>query len=1169
MKGRSLQRFGAYVTDGEPISGGMGTVHSARHEHSGARVALKLPRGDGEDAAERIRQESALLARLSRGGHPGVPVLLDSGTHGGVPWYAMQFVDGITLRTFADDLWSIPPRASSSGSPGARRQRPEAANGQLERVRRVGSNVARVLSSIHSDGFVHCDCNPNNVIITPEGHAVLVDFGSATAAFSVDSRRELARGLAGSHGTVGYVAPEQLLGHSVDSRCDLYALGCILYELCTGRTPFAAGDARSLVARHLYDEPAPPGSLVHGLPASLEQLILGLLEKDPRARPAFAADVVHQLSREDGDKERPSGRPAGAMFLHRSSLVGRDDIIERLLDAARDAAAGRGGWVVVSGESGIGKTRLVAELGQRLAGQPLRAFYGSCSARTIEGLPVAASSPLEPFRAFLRGSLDRAMAPSVEWLERIGPHLAVLAAYEPELLAHPNIAAIEVPSLPGALGRKRVLRALRECLVDLARVAPVLLVLDDLHAADELTLEFLASEHMLELRSEPVLFIGTRRVEQVDDELAAIIAANARADVTLPRLAAPEVRLLVKEMLAEDFPPNAFVDYLHQQSEGNPFFVAEYLRVALETGAISRAASSKWSFPEVNAGSRPYANLSTPDSLMALAELRLSSVAERDRGHLQVAALLGRDFDPELLEQILERVTGQQRASARATLHEFVRLQLLAVHSHGHYRFAHDKLREAVARGIEPAAAAALHRAVAEQLEERPHDGSAHGGLDADIGLHWAFAGQPARAVERLKIAARRADEIHAHQQAIDLYALAIEQSLAAAASPAPTDGAAPIDGTDAIHLSEQLADLLTRTAKHERARRQYAFSIERAPQSRGLTLARLWRKYAETHIKVHEHKQALQALARAEAFLEERPAEHDADVERAQEWIALQQARLTIHYFSDPHGAETERLVKLMLPAVERHGSPDQKSYFFQCVANERAGRQRYRFSGDIITLERSALAELESVKPAPVLQLGLARFDLAFMLLLGGRAECEEALPLLLEALACAEQFEDMTLLARSLTYLSIACRRLGDRERTVQYSTRARQVAEVAEIKPYLGAAAANLGWNAWLEDREDDALTFVREARSWWSRAEHVFPFQWLANWVLLDVQSNSDDFEAAEATLDDLLGPMQQTMPLRLEEALLAAKARCAARDPMPAERALRGALDLAREGLYV
>ncbi|MFI0408098.1 protein kinase [Actinomadura sp. 3N508] len=260
----------------EPIGrGGMAEVWCAEDVSLGRRVAVKLldpvspgtgTRDEsGGTAGERVWREARGAARLV---HPNVVQVYDVAADGDRVFLVMELVTGRDLAAIIDERGPLTPT----------------------RTARLGAQAARALAAAHTAGVVHGDVKPANLLLSDDGVLKLTDFGIARP---LPVTTEKAGGKV--VGTAGYLAPEVALGHPPGKASDLYALGCVLYELSTGQPPFTADTSVSMLHRHLHDPPVPPARLRPDIPPDLEQVILRLLAKHPDGRTGDATRVAEVL----------------------------------------------------------------------------------------------------------------------------------------------------------------------------------------------------------------------------------------------------------------------------------------------------------------------------------------------------------------------------------------------------------------------------------------------------------------------------------------------------------------------------------------------------------------------------------------------------------------------------------------------------------------------------------------------------------------------------------------------------------------------------------------------------------------------------------------------------------------------------------------------------------
>ena len=692
------ETIGEYGIVGVLGRGGMGVVYRAVHRDSGEAVALKTVLLPDEQFLQRIRREIQALARIQ---HPGVVRIVDQGLEDGLPWYAMELLEGTELRQGAVSV----PAADAWVDQDA-----------LVQVLTLLRRLCAPLAFLHGEGIVHRDLKPGNVIVRPDGMPVLVDFG-LVAEFGASVGRETATADLLAAGTPTYMAPEQISGTFVDARADLYALGCMLYELLTGRPPFVEDTPLRLAMAHMSEPPRPPSERVSGLPPEMDELLVRLLAKRPEDRLGYAEDVAAALARLGADNGLGTGAPRPRVYLYRPGFAGREDALQQLESRLGDLGEGRGALVLVSGESGVGKTRLVLEAARAADDRELQVLVGEAR--------DGAARPLEPLRKPLQAIADRCRELGEEETARlVGDRGAVLARYEPSLAQLPGGAGRRIPvDLPPDAARERLFGHLAETFSALAEGRPLLLIIDDLQWADDLTLGFLASlARGNQLGGRAVLVVGTYRSEEVDEGLARLLAEPGIDSLGLDRLEEEGVGTIVGDMLALPIPPARLVQFVARQSEGNPFFVGEYLRTAAQEGLIFRDGAGRWQVVQYRGpGGRDdeFAALPDPGSLRDLVSRRLEALSPDAQRLAEVAVVVGREGPLDLIQA----VAGMDDSILDLAFAELIRRHVAEEPAPGVLRFVHDKLREATYGAQEPGHLRALHQRVAEILDARPREG--------------------------------------------------------------------------------------------------------------------------------------------------------------------------------------------------------------------------------------------------------------------------------------------------------------------------------------------------------------------------------------------------------------------------------------------------------------
>jgi len=287
-------RIGHYIIQ-EPLGqGGMARVYKGYQEHLDRIVAIKvLPSYYAADPnfVSRFKREAQAMARLS---HPGIVTVHDAGEQDGRLYIVMAYMSGGTLKSRMDHQM------------------------ELAEVLPVVRQVADALQYAHQRSIIHRDVKPVNVLLDGDGRAVLSDFGIAKVMESAE--HHLTRPGAGV-GTPEYMSPEQCRGGSVDARCDIYALGVMIYEMMSGRTPFQSDNYTALAHAHIY-EPVPPPTLFNPrISLAVQAVILRALAKEPGQRFRQATDLAAALEHAANSSQAGAGGMPGQFGSEQQVLL--------------------------------------------------------------------------------------------------------------------------------------------------------------------------------------------------------------------------------------------------------------------------------------------------------------------------------------------------------------------------------------------------------------------------------------------------------------------------------------------------------------------------------------------------------------------------------------------------------------------------------------------------------------------------------------------------------------------------------------------------------------------------------------------------------------------------------------------------------------------------------
>jgi hypothetical protein len=547
--------------------GGMADVHTAHDQITGATVALKQLRDEGDPArlqrsAELFEREFQVLFHLA---HPRVVKVHDYGVDGR-PFYTMELLNGGDLRERTPMAWRS--------------------------VCAVARDICSVLSLLHSRRLVYRDMSPRNVRLTTDGQAKVIDFG---AMLPMGPSRQLV-------GTAAFCAPEAVALQALDGRVDLYSLGATLYFVLSGRAAYPAREFRQL--RALWQQP--PKRLAElgvELPEALDALVMQLMELDPALRPGTAGEVMERLTAIAGLPDDEQLLVSRA-YLTTPSLVGREHELSRIGKKLSAASAGHGGAVLVRGESGSGRSRLLdaTALEAKLAGATV------LRADSVE----AQSGDYGVARALCLQLLDA--QPELATSTAIA-HAPVLGHLAPALLTVGPYIALHSFADPSAL-RPALQAALREWFTAVAADRLLVLLVDDFERIDEPSAAFLALLAREASRSR-LLVCGSTSATAEPASAALKLLGEASAIISLRKLDAAQSEVLLRSVFGDVPHVQLLALRLHDLAEGNPRDLLQLAQHLVDRGML-RYHAGAWALPaSVDAGELPASMAQALDARVA------------------------------------------------------------------------------------------------------------------------------------------------------------------------------------------------------------------------------------------------------------------------------------------------------------------------------------------------------------------------------------------------------------------------------------------------------------------------------------------------------------------------------------------------------------------------
>ena len=733
------ERLGPYALDRELGAGGMGKVYAANVVERvlglevGARVAVKI-------VHPHLLETPGFFKRFLREGqigqsvrHENVVRTLDCDAIGNDHFLVMEYVEGQTLSDLLHELDRVPE----------------------ELCRHVGREICKGLAAIHAAGVVHRDLKPENVLITADHVVKVMDLGVARL---IDESVRLSQ-TGAFVGSLHYAAPEQFRGGAagVDARADLYALGVLLYEISGGEHPFVGDDVAQVLKKILHDEPRRIGVVNPQLSAFFEEVVHCLLAKDREQRFRTADELLDVLeSGEDSAwwKARSRAlqdatrRPLRRIRIPRETAVyGREKELERLRALFAMAKDGEGQVVLIEGEAGIGKSRLVDELIGRLQhdGEDVDFLFGSYP-------PGGAATAGSGFSAAYREQFGD--AGSAGFLTQ-SPSLA--PAFDAVLRGEP------APSGVAALNRESLATCFVHATRNLAAGRPTVVLIDDLHFAPEdargvfLSLALAVPGHR-------ILLLGTARPGLPEEWVANLTRREHVAHVHIDRLGPKDLVRLLQDSFRSARLAEELGARIALKSDGNPFFAFEIIRGLREGQFITQADDGSW------VGTKAIDEIQIPSAVLDLVNARVAGLTEDERALLDVAACWGYEFDPALVGEVL----GLSRIPTLRKFAQMERLHRLVRSSGRQYVFDHHQVQEALYGSLNEQLREEYHAALAETLETRTgalatQPGDLDGALCADLCLHFLEGARGHAALRYLDAAQTHMTSSYRHEESAAL----------------------------------------------------------------------------------------------------------------------------------------------------------------------------------------------------------------------------------------------------------------------------------------------------------------------------------------------------------------------------------------------------------------